>query len=139
MHQVKTPYLMLNDSSIMKVDTNRSKIQIGIATTSRLESLGSISNRQSMGDEAVMDPARKEKQLKEKFNFPINPAYFPSTVIKQPQRLTSLENYCKDKDLALTKKQSIQNYLSRSKKEYKYWAEKFNKIVKGYRDQDFMD
>ncbi len=67
----------------------------------------------------------REQELQDKFAFPINPAFFPSSVVKQPKKLVTLDAYCKDKDIALTKHQSMQSSLLKIKKEHLFWNERF--------------
>ncbi|CDW79031.1 UNKNOWN [Stylonychia lemnae] len=83
------------------------------------------------------DPKQMLQELKQKFDFPVNPAFFHSSVVKQPKKLVSLEEFCQEKGIQLTKHQSVQSTLTKIKKEHNFWNERFNQIIKGYRDSDF--
>ncbi len=72
-----------------------------------------------------MNPKEKHKELLQKFEFPINPAFFHSSVVKQPKRLSSLDAYCKDNEISLTKHQSVSSTLVKIQKEHSFWQEKF--------------
>eukprot|EP00347_Sterkiella_histriomuscorum_P021644 403333262 len=86
-----------------------------------------------------IDPKEKYEELKQKFDFPINPAFFHSSVVKQPKRLVSIDSYCKENNIQLTKHQSVQSTLQKIQKEHKFWNEKFSTIIKGYRDTELND
>ena len=54
-----------------------------------------------------MSDLNRLEDLSQKFDFPLNPAFFHSSVVKQPKKLSTLEAYCQDKDIAMTKQQSV--------------------------------
>ena len=64
------------------------------------------SSQRNLHNKTVSDLNRLE-DLSQKFDFPLNPAFFHSSVVKQPKKLSTLEAYCQDKDIAMTKQQSV--------------------------------
>ena len=89
---------------------------------------------------SVETALRKEfMNYSQKFEFPINPAFFNSTNIRQPPKMTTLSNFLKDQGIATTLTQSQLDERTKIKIQYRFWKHGIDSVIPGYRDQCFVE
>ena len=101
---------------------------------SKMSVASSMVNLQRNG----LDPFNEHKRVKRSVRFPLNPAFF-KTSLQDRQILQSMNAYCRTLKVPLNKKQNVEYMTERANQQYDHFKVEIERIIKGHRDQEFED
>ena len=73
------------------------------------------------------------------FSFPQNPAFSRSMMVKEPQKLLTLSEFCKNQGISLTKAMEVKQDILKLKLEHRFWTDGIEKILLGYKEDEFIE
>ena len=95
---------------------------------------GSMSELQKCG----VDPFAEHKRVKQKVKFPLNPAFF-KTSVQDRKILQSMNAYVRTLKVPLNKNQNVEYMTERTMQQFEHYSSEIERIIKGHRDQEFQD
>lgn len=77
--------------------------------------------------------------MKERFDFPANPAFFHSTVVRKNKKLKSIADYCKEKEIAFNNSEDLIININRTKERHKAWKTSIDKLYRNDVNKSVMN